>query len=1369
MEQDFQGKFNRSFNMQQDQFKAQHSFIQDKQNQGQKSTFQYTQNAQQKFQHNPRFNKFDHEADQSSYSLKQFDRAQSYGKNYGKDRNMHIEKDGSDLQEQSTGAAPLRKGSLNQYQKDQSSFQGKFNQRKDSNNEQFQSLRGLSQDDSKVPAKTGYLGKNFDPNYKNRLAKQREGSLENQEDGEIKANSNPLRQPRNNSSSFQGSSGSVHQPPRQQNQPYFSNVHAKGLLPYSVDEGFDSFVTVLMVAEKPSIARSIAEALGGAGFTTRKGICKFSNVFTFYGHIFGKKALIKVTSVIGHIYTSDFTQEYQDWRRVDPYKLFNATTLKKETNPNSQIIQHLQKEAMGASYLILWLDNDREGENICFEVLTICKPELIKEDFQQIFRAKFSSITPIDIRKAFDELSIGPNFNESQAVDARQIIDLKVGVAFSRFQTRYLVRKYEDLNNKKITFGPCQTPTLSFCVQRDDEIKDFISKPFYRIIPKISLVPNELINLEWTKERTYDQQEALDVKQELESIGQTSVVKVDNKETQKIKPVALNTVNFLKMASKQYGLGPQNAMQVAEKLYLGGFITYPRTESTKYPDKFDFNSVLHAVCQYHQNQNISIYAQKLQQNGIHKSRLGKDVGDHPPITPTNKIMRQQLSRDEQNIYELVCRHFLATVSSDCRLYKKKVLFQTGNQTFSLIGTAVIDKGYLEALPWQKIYENEIPNFSEGDQIYLHSVDIHSGKTQPPDHLTESDLISLMEQNGIGTDASMAQHIQNICDREYVQVVGQARRLVPTELGSSLIHAYAEIDPELVAPNLRSSIERSVDLISQGELDKDQVLQSVIELFKNKYLYFVSKVGVLDKYFDPIYQSIETTISQAQYFTKCGRCKCNMKILDKIGKIFCERCKFMYGLPRDSKYSIAGECFCPIDGFQLVLIESTVKGNTKRFTICPLCFQKTPELENYSSEEKYQRTSCNLCSNRSCQFSMVNNEIGPCPHCKYEKGGRLVLDWPDNNNYTMTCNACMYQYLIVKNGKLIRSQMKCANCNCFQVKIETSDGFSALGCLFCDIQTKNRMEERPPTEPQGESSLRNQRYFNEDLDKSIEDQPLKLKQPQALQINNNQKVIGLKNNIMEIENQITEADQPIKKRRGRPPKAATEFNFQEKENIQDEANTKPQTRKPRATKAIKKLSQEEGEADEDEEQFSKPTHPTVDFVKKGIQKAPKSYGNTFNQFKAQQQQKIDNQFQNSNFEDILEDSHKQDLEFFSKFPRNNIIKENQETYEILKESTMLLSEIDGHSTFKNYSSLENSFQQNNRKPRQMNNFKQNQFNNQQFQGNSFKQNISTNSSIQQNNFQQQRKPNYEKEMNNSFQNKNNSALDSSSILLKQLDF
>ena len=130
----------------------------------------------------------------------------------------------------------------------------------------------------------------------------------------------------------------------------------------------------------------------------------------------------------------------------------------------------------------MWLDNDKEGENICFEVLENCKPNLKKENFQQIYRAKFSSIVAQDLCEAFLKINSGPNYNESISVDARQIIDLRIGVAFSRFQTQYFTQKYSNLNTRLISYGPCQTPTLGFCVRREDEIKNFKPKTFYKVI-----------------------------------------------------------------------------------------------------------------------------------------------------------------------------------------------------------------------------------------------------------------------------------------------------------------------------------------------------------------------------------------------------------------------------------------------------------------------------------------------------------------------------------------------------------------------------------------------------------------------------------------------------------------------------------------------------------------------------------------------------------------------------------------------------------------------------------------------------------------------------------------------------------------------
>ena len=209
-----------------------------------------------------------------------------------------------------------------------------------------------------------------------------------------------------------------------------------------------------MVAEKPSIALAIAKVLSQNRYKSRKGIAR-PQIHCFQGFLKGQKSQFKVTSVTGHVFTSEFPPGYQNWQTTDPYDLFDVEILKIESDSRSRMVQHLSNEAKNVDFLILWLDCDREGENICFEVIQCCEPYMHIGERDNILRAKFSSITPPDLKKAFSTLSEGPDYNQSIAVDARQEIDLKIGVALSRFQTLYFQEKYEDLSDSMITFGPC--------------------------------------------------------------------------------------------------------------------------------------------------------------------------------------------------------------------------------------------------------------------------------------------------------------------------------------------------------------------------------------------------------------------------------------------------------------------------------------------------------------------------------------------------------------------------------------------------------------------------------------------------------------------------------------------------------------------------------------------------------------------------------------------------------------------------------------------------------------------------------------------------------------------------------------------------
>lgn len=189
----------------------------------------------------------------------------------------------------------------------------------------------------------------------------------------------------------------------------------------------DADSCVLFVAEKPSVSRALAELLSHGRHGSR-GSRPLETHFLF--HWFQparRRCSISVTSVVGHVFGLDFEGGAE--RRGDITSIFDAKTKKvvEETSERLGVVQHLQRAAQGCGWLCLWLDGDREGENICFEVLKVLKqfpPE-------RVWRAKFSAVTEREVRAAMSRLG-KPSQAEAAAVDARQEMDLKVGVAFTR-------------------------------------------------------------------------------------------------------------------------------------------------------------------------------------------------------------------------------------------------------------------------------------------------------------------------------------------------------------------------------------------------------------------------------------------------------------------------------------------------------------------------------------------------------------------------------------------------------------------------------------------------------------------------------------------------------------------------------------------------------------------------------------------------------------------------------------------------------------------------------------------------------------------------------------------------------------------------
>lgn len=626
---------------------------------------------------------------------------------------------------------------------------------------------------------------------------------------------------------------------------------------------------IIVVAEKPSIADAIAKALASSPIATRadRGV----RTHEFQGRYEGHRCEFRVTSVLGHCFSLDFAEAYRDWDACDPAELWDAPVVSVPTS--GAVLKNLHETAGGGDALLLFLDCDREGEAIAFQVIDVCQPHLRRG--APIRRATFSAVTAADITRAMQNLG-EPDAHLAEAVLARQELDLRVGVAFTRFATKHFLDKYALLDARLLSYGPCQTPTLGFVVQREDEIATFAPEPFW-VVGGEATIANEVVDVAWDRGRCFDHDVAAALAR---SCGTEGIVAAATERT-KVQPPPLpfNTVELLKTASKVLRLSPAQTMRHAEHLYLDGYLSYPRTETNTFPRSFDVEGVLR---QQAQDERWGAYARRLLDDKTWaRPRRGTDAGDHPPITPTAPF---DGGGAPGRLYELVARRFLAAVSPDATRRAQEVVIRdlaTG-ETFTFAREVLLAPGFLEVL--QKRYDagdgllGRLPAAGDAVPLRVDAVP-RERRTTPPGHLTEAECIALMERHGIGTDASISSHIENVCKRNYVRV-DAGRRLRPTTLGLALAHGFALVDASLVRPAVRAQIEQLCDVVARGAAPRGQVVAHALEAFAAKFAYFAAHVAEVEVLFDAVFDErpegdrVETPFARdgptGQYLFKRGR-------------------------------------------------------------------------------------------------------------------------------------------------------------------------------------------------------------------------------------------------------------------------------------------------------------------------------------------------------------------------------------------------------------------------------------------------------------------------------------------------------------------
>ncbi|PWN28201.1 prokaryotic type I DNA topoisomerase [Jaminaea rosea] len=604
---------------------------------------------------------------------------------------------------------------------------------------------------------------------------------------------------------------------------------------------------VLCVAEKPSIAKSLAGILASDGCSNRPGKDKFCRNYDIKYNLPSHGWVdMTITSVRGHLTELDFPERYRGWRSCDAFELFDAPVEVRISKDGELIAANLKQEARRAQVLMIWTDCDREGEHIGSEVVQQCREVNRRIDVR---RARFSSIIASQIHNACRNAG-QLDWNAAAAVEARQELDLRVGAALTRLQTLDMQHAFAELQSKVVSYGPCQIPALGFVVDQYERVMNFVPEDFWYILVsdkrQMGGPRGEMATVEfkWRRGHLFDEDIVKILHQRCKDDGEAAVTRVQSKPTKKFKPYPLTTVELQKSASRLLRLAPKRILDVAEALYNRGFLSYPRTETDQYDNAFDFRSLIQKQTSDGQ---WGSYAQGLLDENYERPRNGKKNDKaHPPIHPTAHA--NNLSGDEQRVYEYVTRRFLGSCSKDAQGKQTNIDIELGGESFGASGLVVHERNYLDVFTYDKWTGNLLPQYEQGETFRPHSITKKKGSTSAPQLLTEADLVSLMDKNGIGTDATIAEHIAKIISREYVvaKPQGKVTYLLPSTLGQGLVEGYNRIDFEksLSKPLLRRETEYRMQLICDGARTKEETIEESLTEYRAVFLRARSHIRTL---------------------------------------------------------------------------------------------------------------------------------------------------------------------------------------------------------------------------------------------------------------------------------------------------------------------------------------------------------------------------------------------------------------------------------------------------------------------------------------------------------------------------------------------
>ncbi len=563
----------------------------------------------------------------------------------------------------------------------------------------------------------------------------------------------------------------------------------------------------LVLAEKPSVAQSIAQVIGAAKRCD--------------GYLEGGGWV--VSWCVGHLVELSqpeaYDEKYKKWSK-DLLPIFPSNwkyEVSSSTKKQFGVIKKLMARDDVES-LVCATDAGREGELIFRLVYEQCHCR------KPIERLWISSMEDSAITEGFANLRPGADYDALyEAALCRERADWLVGINGTRL--------FSTLYGQTLNVGRVMTPTLAMAVVREAEIAAFKPEPFFTV---------QLNHDGFTSvgERIKDRTEAEKLKESC--AGKMAVVrKVERKEKSEKPPALYDLTSLQRDANRVLGYTAQQTLDYTQNLYEKKLVTYPRTDSRfltedmegRLPDIVDV--VFHSF-PVENVESISICASQVINN--------KKVTDHHAIIPTVELKKYALSdlpKGELAVLQMIATRLLSAVGQPYLYAETVVELDCGSVQTKAKGKTVLQEGWraLDKREANKSENKELPTVIEGDSLNVQAAEVKEGKTSPPKHYTEDTLLAAMEvaganempedveRKGLGTPATRAGIIEKLVSKGFLERKGdkKVKHLVPTHKGTALITVMPE---QIQSPSMTADWEEKLLLIEKQEYVAEKFMEEI---------------------------------------------------------------------------------------------------------------------------------------------------------------------------------------------------------------------------------------------------------------------------------------------------------------------------------------------------------------------------------------------------------------------------------------------------------------------------------------------------------------------------------------------------------------